>query len=173
MQLAAALAVRFSTTTDDTRHCKVSQHRPCHIQKRHNLAEQELHSEIKCHAERTPGTRHEKAPATTGQATKVMEQSTLAASKGAADFNFHLLDITQANMNAAFDFARQAARITSLSEFFELSAAYSPKRIQALTERTNLTQLAKKVTDQAAQSLQAVAKTIQPKQLNSLSDLKP
>ena len=42
-----------------------------------------------------------------GETTKVMEQTYSAASKGAADFNLHLLDITQANMNAAFDFARE------------------------------------------------------------------
>ena len=29
-----------------------------------------------------------------------------AASKGATDFNLHLLEITQKNMNAAFDLAR-------------------------------------------------------------------
>ena len=43
----------------------------------------------------------------TRENTKVIEQAFYsAASKGAADFNLHLLDITQANMNAAFDFAR-------------------------------------------------------------------
>ena len=42
-----------------------------------------------------------------GETTKVMEQTYSVASKGAAEFNLHLLDITQANMNAAFDFARE------------------------------------------------------------------
>ena len=102
-----------------------------------------------------------KTQAAVGQTTKVMEQTYSAASKGAADFNLHLLDIAQANMNAAFDFARQLTRITSLTEFFELSAAHARKQIQALTEqKKDLTQFAKKVTNQAAQPLQAVAKTL-------------
>ena len=48
-------------------------------------------------------------------ATKVMEQTYSAASKGAVDFNLHLIEITQTNMNAAFDFARQLTRVTSPS----------------------------------------------------------
>jgi hypothetical protein len=39
------------------------------------------------------------------------------------DFNLHLLEIAQVNMNAGFDFARQLTRVKSPSEFFELSAA--------------------------------------------------
>ena len=89
-----------------------------------------------------------------------MEQTYSAASKGAADFNLHLLDIAQANMNAAFDFARQLTRVTSPSEFFELSTAQVRKQVETLTKQTrDLTQLAQKVTTQAAQPLQAVART--------------
>jgi hypothetical protein len=58
-------------------------------------------------------------PTYSAASTKAMQQTYFAASKGAADFNLHLLDIAQANMNAAFDFARQLARVTSPSEFFE------------------------------------------------------
>ena len=64
-----------------------------------------------------------------GEATKVMEQTYSAASKSAADFNLHLLDITQANMNAAFDFARQLTRVTSLPELFELSTVHVRKQV--------------------------------------------
>ena len=101
-----------------------------------------------------------KTQAAVGQTTKVMEQTYSAASKGAADFNLHLLDIAQANMNATFDFARQLTRVTSLPEFFELSTAHVRKQVEALTEQTqDLTHLAQKVTTQAAQPLQGVAKT--------------
>ena len=51
-------------------------------------------------------------------------------------FNLHLLDITQANMNAAFDFARQLTRVTSLPEFFELSTAHVRKQVETLTRQT-------------------------------------
>jgi len=103
---------------------------------------------------------YRKTQAAAGETTKVMEQTYSAASKGAADFNLHLLDIAQANMNAAFDFARQLARVTSPSEFFELSTAQVRKQVETLTKQTrDLTQLAQKVTSQAAQPLQAVART--------------
>jgi phasin len=102
-----------------------------------------------------------KTQAAAGQATKVMEQTYSAASKGAADFNLQLLEITQANMNAAFDLARQLTRVTSPSEFFELTAAHVRKQLETFTEQTqHLTTLAQKVTTEAAQPLQAgVAKT--------------
>ena len=94
-------------------------------------------------------------------ATKVMEQTYSAASKGAADFNLHLLEMAQANMNAAFDVARQLARVKSPSEFFELSAAHMRKQFETFTEQTQqLTTLAQKATNDAVQPLQAeVAKT--------------
>ena len=95
-----------------------------------------------------------------GETTKVMEQTYSAASKGAADFNLHLLDITQANMNAAFDFARELTHVKSLPEFFEVSTAHVRKQVETLTKQTqDLTQLAQKVTTQAAQPLQTVGKT--------------
>ena len=103
---------------------------------------------------------YRKTQAAAGETTKVMEQTYSAASKGAADFNLHLLDIAQANMNAAFDFARQLTRVTSPSEFFELSTAQVRKQVETLTKQTqDLTHLAQKVTTQAAQPLQAVART--------------
>jgi hypothetical protein len=68
----------------------------------------------------------------------------------------HLLDITQANMNAAFDFARELTHVKSLPEFFELSTAHVRKQVETLTKRTqDLTQLA----TQAAQPLQTIGKT--------------
>jgi phasin len=101
-----------------------------------------------------------KTQATAGETTKVMQQTYAAASKGAADFNLHLLDIVQANMNAAFDLARQLAHVTSPTQFFELSAAHARKQFETLTEQTrDLTQLAQKVTTEAAQPLSGVAKT--------------
>jgi phasin len=100
-----------------------------------------------------------KTQAAAEETTKVMEQTYSAASKGAADFNLHLLDIIQANTNAAFDFARQLTRVTSPSEFFELSTAHVRKQVEKLTEQAqDLTHLAQKVTTQTAQPLQAVAR---------------
>jgi phasin len=86
---------------------------------------------------------YRKTQAAAEETTKVMEQTYSAASKGAADFNLQLLDITQANMNAAFDFARQLTRVTSPSEFFELSTAQVRKQVETLTKQIqDLTHLA-------------------------------
>jgi phasin len=102
-----------------------------------------------------------KAQAAAEETTKVMERTYSTASKGAADFNLHLLEMAQENMNTAFDFARQLTRVKSPSEFFELSAAHVRKQFSTFTEQaTNLTTLAQKVTTDAAQPLQSeVAKT--------------
>lgn len=104
-----------------------------------------------------------KAQASAEQATKVMEQTYSATSTGAADFNLHLLEITRANMNAAFDFARQLTDVRSPSEFFELSTAHVRKQVERLSEQTrDLMQLAQKVIPEAGQSFQALTKTFNP-----------
>jgi phasin len=102
-----------------------------------------------------------KAQAAAEETTKLMERSYSTASNGAADFNLHLLEIAQANMNAAFDFARQLARVKSPSEFFELSGSHVRKQLETLTEQTQqLATLAQKMTTDATQPLQTeVAKT--------------
>ena len=111
-------------------------------------------------AERVKDT-YGKAQAAAEETTKVMERTYSTASKGAADYNLHLLEIAQVNMNAAFDFARQLTRVKSPSEFFELSAAHARKQFETFTEQAQgLTTLAQKVTTDAAQPLQSeVAKT--------------
>jgi phasin len=97
-----------------------------------------------------------KTQAAAGETTKAMQQTYSVASKGAADFNLHLLEIAQTNMNAAFDYARQLTRVTSPSEFFELTTAHARKQFETLSEQTHdLTTLAQKVTTEAAQPFQA------------------
>jgi phasin len=101
----------------------------------------------------------ERGAAVAEEAKKGMEQAYATASKGAVDFNLQLIDMAQANMNAAFDFARQLARVTSPSEFFELSTAHMRKQVERLTEQTqDLTHLAQKVTTEASQPLSGVGK---------------
>jgi phasin len=97
-----------------------------------------------------------KVQAAAKESTQAMEQTLSTASKGAADFNYHLLEIAQENMNAAFDFARQLTRVKSPSEFLELSAAHARKQFETYTEQTQrLTSLAQKVTTDAAHPFQA------------------
>jgi phasin len=99
------------------------------------------------------------------KSAEAMEQTYSAASKGAADFNLHLLEIVQENMNAAFDFARQLTRVTSPSQFFELYAAHARKQLETFTAQTRqLTNLAQKATTEAAQPLQAAQRKSVPGQ---------
>jgi hypothetical protein len=95
------------------------------------------------------------------EAAKAMGLTYSAASKGATDFNLHLLEITQKNMNAAFDLARQLASVKTPSEFIELSSAHVRKQFEAFAEQTQqLTTLAQKVSDQAGQQLQKGAESV-------------
>ena len=97
-----------------------------------------------------------KAQAAVKESTEVMEQTLSTASKGAADFNSHLLDVAQKNMNATFDLARQLTRVKSPAEYFELSTAHARKQFETFTEQTKqLTTLAQKVTTDAAQPFQS------------------
>jgi hypothetical protein len=104
----------------------------------------------------------EKSKTTAQEATKLVEHSYVAASKGAVDFNLKLIDIAQENVNAAFDFARELQHAPSPSAFFELSAAYTRKQCEKLAEQTqHLTGLAQKGMIDAVQSLQTgVSKTL-------------
>jgi phasin len=100
----------------------------------------------------------EKSKAAADETQKVMGQAYTTVSKGAVDFNLHLLEAAQANMNAAFDFARQLARVSSPTEFFELSAAHARKQVETFTEQTKqLTTLAQKAATEASQPFQAGA----------------
>jgi phasin len=92
------------------------------------------------------------------ESVKDMERTYSAATKSAADFNLHFLEIAQENMNAAFDFARQLTRVKSPSEFFELSAAHARKQFETFTEQTKqLTSHAQKAATDAAQPVQSEA----------------
>jgi len=112
-------------------------------------------------AEKT-GAGAKQAKAAAQETTKIMEGTYSAASKGLADFNVHLLEAAQANMNTSFDFARRLARVTSPAEFLELSAAHARTQFETLTEQAKqLTALAQKATLDAAQPLQTgLARTV-------------
>jgi hypothetical protein len=96
-----------------------------------------------------------KTQAASAQATKVMEQTYFAASKSAAEFNVHVLDMAQENVEAAFDFAREVARMKSPTEFLTLWPEYLRKQYQTFNEQTSsLASFAHKATTEAAQPLQ-------------------
>jgi hypothetical protein len=98
----------------------------------------------------------ERGAAVAEEAKKGMEHAYSTASKGAVDFNLQLIDMMQANTNAAFDFARQLARVKSPAEFFEVSTAHMQKQLESVAQQTqHFTAMAQKATAEAAQPFQA------------------
>ena len=103
-----------------------------------------------------------RSKASAQETAMIVEQSYVAASKGAVEFNLKLIDIAEDNVNAGFDFVRQLPNVKSPSVFFELSAEHTRKQFERLTAQTQeLTELAQKAIRETAQCLQAgVSKTL-------------
>jgi hypothetical protein len=105
--------------------------------------------------------RMEQWKASAQEGTNIVEQSFARASKGAVDFNLKLMDMTQHNVNAAFDFARELSQIKSPSAFMELSTKYAGQQLERLTDQAReLTWVTQNAMTETTQSLQkAAAKT--------------
>jgi phasin len=89
----------------------------------------------------------EKMSAATSQAADVMKNCCSTAVKGAQDYNNKLIEFTQANTKAAFDFAQRMSGVKSPSEFVELSTELSQQQFATLTEQTKqLAALVQQVT---------------------------
>jgi phasin len=78
----------------------------------------------------------DKARAAGESAADLIEQTYTIAMKGAVDYNLKLFAAVRANVDAAFDFTSELARVTSLSEAVEISTAHARTRLEALTEQT-------------------------------------
>ena len=68
-----------------------------------------------------------KMSAATSQAADVIKNCCSTAVKGAQDYNNKLIEFTQANTKAAFDFAQRMSGVKSPSEFVELSTELSSR----------------------------------------------
>jgi phasin len=78
----------------------------------------------------------DKARAASESTADLIEQSYTIAMKGAVDYNLELFAAVRTNVDAAFDFASELARVTSLSEAVEISTAHARTRLEALAEQT-------------------------------------
>jgi hypothetical protein len=68
------------------------------------------------------------------------------------DFNIKMIDMTHANMDALFEFARQLATAKAPSDIIELWTAHTRKQFETLTEQTKeMTALGQKVVWESAQ----------------------
>jgi phasin len=89
----------------------------------------------------------EKMSVASSQAADVMKNCYSTAVKGAQDYNNKVIEFTQANTKAAFDFAQRMSGVKSPSEFVELSTELTQQQVATLTEQTKqLAALAQQVT---------------------------
>ena len=61
------------------------------------------------------------------------------------EFHQRVLAVTQTNVDAAFDYARELVGVTSPSEFIEVSTKYAGQQLRAMSQQTReLAELAQK-----------------------------
>src|SRR2546423_711211 len=60
---------------------------------------------------------YERVSAATAEASNFIQNTCSTAAKGVADYNTKVIEIARVNTNAAFDYARELAGVTSPSQF--------------------------------------------------------
>ena len=90
------------------------------------------------------------------EASNVLETSCASAGKGTVEYGSKLIEITNANTKAAFDFAAELMNVRSFSEMVELSANYTRQQLEALTDQTKeLTALAQKIAAETSEPMKS------------------
>ena len=94
---------------------------------------------------------YDKVKASADEANGIVEETFKTASKAATDYSTKLTEAARANTNAAFDYAKDAATVKSISDFLALSTEFSRKQIEVLTAQTKeFTALAQKFATETA-----------------------
>jgi phasin len=98
----------------------------------------------------------EKMSAAAAKATDLIRNSYSTAVEGAQAYNNKVLEFSQTNSKAAFEFAQKLPEVKSPSEFMGLTTAHARKQFELLTEQTKeLAELAQKVTLATTEPLKA------------------
>lgn len=88
------------------------------------------------------------------EATDMVEDSYLTATRGAAEFNMKAIDALRTNVNSSFDYARELLMAKSFSDALELSATHMRQQFEALSEQAKeFSALAQKVATEASEPL--------------------
>jgi phasin len=96
----------------------------------------------------------EKASAAGEEATRRIEDTYSRVAQGTIDFHRKVLEIAQANVDAAFDCAQELIGVTSPSQFFEVTTNHARQQAQAMTEQTReLAALAQKAATDSIKPL--------------------
>jgi phasin len=86
-----------------------------------------------------------KVSAASEETTRRLESSMNKAAQGARDFQRKILEITRANIEAAFDCAQDLVEVTSPFQFVEVTSHHARERVAAMSEQTReLAELAQK-----------------------------
>jgi phasin len=89
--------------------------------------------------------------AATEQTSRVIEQGMSITMDKLKEYHLKMIDITQTNAEAAFDFARKLATAKTPSEFMELWMTHAQKQFEKLSEQTTeLTELGQRMARESA-----------------------
>jgi phasin len=96
----------------------------------------------------------EKMNLATADAASLIKNSFSTVVKGAQDYHNKIIEFTQTNTVAAFDFVQKLSGVKSPSAFIELSTEHSREQFETLTQQTKeLAALAQKVTLASAEPI--------------------
>ena len=99
---------------------------------------------------------YEKAKSAATEASQVLEDACASGAKGALACNRQAIEAARANVNAAFDFALALTAAKSLSEVFELSAAYARDQLDtAVAQADEFIALARASASDAVEPIKA------------------
>ena len=93
------------------------------------------------------------------QATDMVEDSYLTATRGATEFNLKAIEAVRSNVNSNFDYARELLAAKSFSEALELSATHMRQQFETFSEQAKeFSSLAQKVALQSAEPIKSNVK---------------
>jgi phasin len=89
-------------------------------------------------------------------ATDMVEDSYLTATRGATEFNQKAIEALRTNVNSSFDYARELFAAKSFGEAMELSATHMRQQFESLTAQAKeFSALAQKVTAETAEPIKS------------------
>ena len=90
------------------------------------------------------------------EATDMVEDSYLTATRGAVEFNMKAIETLRTNVNSSFDYARELLAAKSFGEAMELSATHMREQFESLTAQAReFSALAQKVTAESAEPIKS------------------
>jgi len=90
------------------------------------------------------------------EATDIVEDTYLTATRGATEFNLKAIEALRANVNASFDYARELLAAKSIPEAAELYTTHMRRQFEALSAQAkDFSSLAQKVATEASEPIKS------------------